>query len=54
LQQAHAALERVGGRTLGIVLNVVPPKAEATSAYGYGYRYDAERLEEQAPARERA
>ena len=46
LQQARATLDRVGARTLGIVLNIVPPKAEVTSAYGYGYKYgyDPERL----------
>ncbi|WP_299955335.1 polysaccharide biosynthesis tyrosine autokinase [uncultured Modestobacter sp.] len=45
LQQARATLDRVGARTLGVVLNIVPPKAEVTSAYGYGYDYgyDADR-----------
>jgi receptor protein-tyrosine kinase len=45
LQQARATLDRVGARTLGVVLNIVPPKAEVTSAYGYGYGYgyDADR-----------
>ena len=48
LQQARATLDRVGGRTLGVVLNIVPPKAELSSAYGYGYNYgyDYERLNE--------
>ncbi|MCZ2846582.1 polysaccharide biosynthesis tyrosine autokinase [Modestobacter sp. VKM Ac-2978] len=45
LQQARATLDRVGARTLGIILNIVPPKAEVSSAYGYGYNYgyDADR-----------
>lgn len=50
LQQARATLDRVGARTLGVVLNIVPRKAEATSAYGYGYGYgyDADRAPRQA------
>jgi capsular exopolysaccharide synthesis family protein len=46
LQQTRATLDRVGARTLGVVLNIVPLKAEITSAYGYGYGYnsDPERL----------
>lgn len=46
LQQTRATLDRVGARTLGIILNIVPPKAEITSAYGYGYNYgyDADRV----------
>jgi capsular exopolysaccharide synthesis family protein len=40
LQQARTTLDRVGARTLGIVLNMVPSKAEVASAYGYGYSYD--------------
>jgi capsular exopolysaccharide synthesis family protein len=45
LQQTRATLDRVGARTLGVILNIVPPKAEVTSAYGYGYGYgyDADR-----------
>jgi receptor protein-tyrosine kinase len=39
LQQAAANLERVGARTLGVILNIIPPKAELASAYGYGYSY---------------
>lgn len=46
LQQARSTLDRVGARTMGIVLNIVPHKAEITSAYGYGYNYsyDPDRL----------
>lgn len=39
LRQAAVNLERVGAKTLGVVLNIVPPKAELASAYGYGYSY---------------
>jgi capsular exopolysaccharide synthesis family protein len=38
-QQAAATLERVGAKTLGVILNIVPLKAELASAYGYGYGY---------------
>ncbi len=41
LQQAAATLERVGATTLGVILNIVPPKAELATAYGYGYGYQA-------------
>jgi capsular exopolysaccharide synthesis family protein len=37
VQQAAATLQRVGARTLGVVLNIVPPRAEAASTYDYGY-----------------
>jgi receptor protein-tyrosine kinase len=36
LQQAGTALERVGARTLGVVLNLVPPRADPVYGYGYG------------------
>jgi len=39
LQQAATTLERVGAKTLGVILNIVPPRAELASAYGYGYGY---------------
>jgi len=42
LQQAAATVERVGARTLGVILNIVPPKAQMASAYGYGYNYGYE------------
>jgi Mrp family chromosome partitioning ATPase len=34
LQQAAMTLERVGAKTLGVILNIVPPKAELATAYG--------------------
>jgi capsular exopolysaccharide synthesis family protein len=37
VQQAALTLQRVGGRTLGVVLNIVPPRSTVASAYGYGY-----------------
>jgi capsular exopolysaccharide synthesis family protein len=43
LQNAAATLERVGAKTLGVVLNIVPAKAQAASAYGYGYSYETGR-----------
>jgi capsular exopolysaccharide synthesis family protein len=39
MQEAVTTVERVGGKTLGVVLNIVPPKAGAAAAYGYGYGY---------------
>jgi capsular exopolysaccharide synthesis family protein len=39
LQQAALTLQRVGAQLLGVVLNIVPPKADLASAYGYGYSY---------------
>jgi capsular exopolysaccharide synthesis family protein len=40
LQQAVATVDRVGAKTLGLVLNIVPPKATVATANGYGYGYD--------------
>jgi capsular exopolysaccharide synthesis family protein len=40
LRQAATTLERVGAKTLGVILNIVPPNAELASAYGYGYNYE--------------
>lgn len=37
VQEASATLDRVGARILGVVLNIVPPRAEAASSYDYGY-----------------
>jgi receptor protein-tyrosine kinase len=42
LQQVAASLERVGATTLGVILNIVPPKAELAVAYGHGYGYGYE------------
>ena len=39
LRQAAATLQRVKAKVLGVILNVVPPKAQVASAYGYGYGY---------------
>jgi len=40
VEQAAATLERVGAKLLGVVLNMVPPKAAVSEAYGYGETYD--------------
>ncbi|MGX5654028.1 polysaccharide biosynthesis tyrosine autokinase [Geodermatophilus nigrescens] len=40
VREAAAALDRVGARTLGVVLNVVPPKAQVSAAHAYGAGYD--------------
>jgi receptor protein-tyrosine kinase len=42
LQQAAATVQRVGARTLGVIINIVPPKAEIASSLGHGYGYDNE------------
>jgi capsular exopolysaccharide synthesis family protein len=42
LRQAALNLERVGAKTLGIIMNIVPPKADLASAYGYGYSYESD------------
>jgi capsular exopolysaccharide synthesis family protein len=42
LHQAATTLQRVGARTLGIILNLVPPKAEIAQALGHGYDYGTE------------
>jgi Mrp family chromosome partitioning ATPase len=46
LNQAAVTLDRVHARLLGLVLNIVPPKAEAAAAYGYGYTYDLAKHQE--------
>jgi receptor protein-tyrosine kinase len=45
LRQAGIKLERVGAKTLGVILNIVPPKADLASAYGYGHSYGSEAQE---------
>jgi capsular exopolysaccharide synthesis family protein len=42
LQQAASTIQRVGARTLGVILNIVPPKAEIAQALGHGYGYESE------------
>jgi receptor protein-tyrosine kinase len=42
LEQAAATVHRVGARVLGVILNIVPPKAEVAAALGHGYGYDTE------------
>ncbi len=37
--QRLLSLERVGAKVLGVILNIVPPKAELATAYGYGHSY---------------
>lgn len=43
LSQAVATLDRVGANTLGVILNIVPPKAEFASSLGHGYDYGSDR-----------
>jgi capsular exopolysaccharide synthesis family protein len=40
VQQAAATIAQVGGKMLGVILNIVPPKEETATAYGYGYDYE--------------
>ncbi|WP_176450130.1 polysaccharide biosynthesis tyrosine autokinase [Geodermatophilus saharensis] len=50
-RQVGVTLERVGATVLGLILNIVPPKAELVATHGYGleYGYDGAR-----PARHKA
>jgi Mrp family chromosome partitioning ATPase len=41
LRQAAATLQGVGAKTLGLVLNIVPPASSLATAYGHGYSYDS-------------
>lgn len=43
VRRAAATLEQVGARTLGVVLNMVPPHAAASEGYGYRYEYQPEK-----------
>jgi capsular exopolysaccharide synthesis family protein len=40
LQQAALTVQRVGAKTLGVILNIVPPRAEIASTLGHGYGYE--------------
>jgi receptor protein-tyrosine kinase len=40
LQQAAVTVQRVGAKTLGVILNIVPPRAEIASTLGHGYGYE--------------
>lgn len=56
LTEASAALQRVEGKLLGVVLNRVPHAAAAARGYGYGYSYEADpgrEKTEDLPARSR-
>jgi len=39
LEQAGQTLARVGARTLGVILNIVPSNANMAPSYGYGHDY---------------
>ncbi|SEP22757.1 polysaccharide biosynthesis tyrosine autokinase [Trujillonella endophytica] len=41
LRRAVDALQRVGGRVLGIVFNSVPPRSDLVKSFGYAYGYGA-------------
>jgi Mrp family chromosome partitioning ATPase len=41
LRRAVANLEQVGAVPLGIVMNMVPAKADVAEGYGYRYDYDS-------------
>lgn len=45
LKQASERLVRVGALPLGVILNIVPPRADLASAYGYGYSYGYDEAE---------
>jgi capsular exopolysaccharide synthesis family protein len=42
LQQAALTVQRVGAKTLGVILTMVPPKAEIASTLGHGYGYESD------------
>ena len=42
LQRTRATLERVGARTVGTVLNIVPARDDVSAAYGYSSEYTAQ------------
>jgi capsular exopolysaccharide synthesis family protein len=41
LQRTRATLDRVGARTVGTVLNIVPARDDVSAAYGYSAEYGA-------------
>jgi hypothetical protein len=40
LRQVRAMLDRVGARTLGLMLNAVPPRSKLAAEFGYQYTSD--------------
>ena len=40
LRTAEQSIETVGGKILGLVLNMAPPRGPDSHRYGYGYQYD--------------
>jgi capsular exopolysaccharide synthesis family protein len=40
LRTAEQNIESVGGKILGLVLNMAPPRGPDSHRYGYGYQYD--------------
>lgn len=54
LTEATAALARVDGRLLGVVLNRVPAGARGSGGYSYAYSYDADPDRERTSAEVRA
>ena len=42
VREAGATLDRVRARALGVILNIVPPKAAIATAQGYGYAYETD------------
>jgi capsular exopolysaccharide synthesis family protein len=55
LRTAEQSIETVGGKILGLVLNMAPPRGPDSHRYGYGYQYDyrpteaRSRFEDHAP-----
>ena len=40
LRTAEQSIETVGGKILGLVMNMAPPRGPDSHRYGYGYQYD--------------
>ena len=55
LRTAVSSIEGVGGKILGLVMNMAPAKGPDSHRYGYGYSYDYKtvasrgKLDEHAP-----